>query len=404
MDFINLPPEMDNDSINAVLRALTADGQVARFVGGCVRDAILNRKLVDIDLATPDSPQKVIELLQRARIKSVPTGIEHGTISAIAGSKAYQITTLRRDVETDGRRATVAFTDDWAMDAARRDFTMNAIYCDGAGHLFDPLGTGIEDAKAGRVRFVGRAADRIAEDNLRILRFFRFYAHYGKMDLDNAELAACRAAAPNIQKLSGERVRDEFFKLLTTRNIAQVLQLMLDYDVLPQIITARQFTIINSLAGLELHADPVRRLSALMIENHLKPADLAMRFKLSNDQKDRLQFLQQNFPVRPIPSSTREWREIIYFSGQDRAVDLAYLWTAEGLWDEHKFAGNLQAALEWQERRLPITGADLIALGIPQGPKLGEYLSAVEGWWIEGDFSAGREQCLARLRQLAGLA
>lgn len=270
MDFINLPPEMDNDSINAVLRALTADGQVARFVGGCVRDAILNRKLVDIDLATPDSPQKVIELLQRARIKSVPTGIEHGTISAIAGSKAYQITTLRRDVETDGRRATVAFTDDWAMDAARRDFTMNAIYCDGAGHLFDPLGTGIEDAKAGRVRFVGRAADRIAEDNLRILRFFRFYAHYGKMDLDNAELAACRAAAPNIQKLSGERVRDEFFKLLTTRNIAQVLQLMLDYDVLPQIITARQFTIINSLAGLELHADPVRRLSALMIENQAR--------------------------------------------------------------------------------------------------------------------------------------
>ncbi|TAH34752.1 MAG: CCA tRNA nucleotidyltransferase [Alphaproteobacteria bacterium] len=400
---INLPSEMNNDSITAVLRALTADGQIVRFVGGCVRDAILNRPLADIDLATPDVPQKVIELLQRAHIKFVPTGIDHGTITAISGAKAYQVTTLRRDIETDGRHATVTFTDNWAEDAARRDFTMNAIYCDGAGHLFDPLGAGIEDARAGRVRFVGNAADRIGEDYLRILRFFRFYAHYGQMDLNRSELEACRSAAAHLQRLSAERVRDEFLKLLAARQAARILQLMLDYDVLPQIISAAQFAMINSLAGLEMHSDAVRRLAALMIENHLNADDLAARFKLSNEQKERLEFLQRGFAARTTPTP-QEWQKIIYYAGQSRAVDLAYLWAAEGLWEDYKFAENLQLALQWQDRRLPVGGEDLIALGIPQGPKLGEYLAAVESWWVEGNFSAGREQCLAHLRQLAGLA
>src|SRR5713226_4802519 len=192
----------------AVLAALGAGGAVVRFVGGCVRDALLGRAIGDIDIATPDLPETVLTLLEAASIKAVPTGIAHGTITAVVPPRHFEITSLRRDVETFGRHARVAFTDDWAADAARRDFTMNALFLDAEGQVFDPVG-GLEDLRAGRVRFVGDAEARIREDVLRLLRFYRFHAHYGRGEADEAARAACRALAHLLPGLSGDRIAAE---------------------------------------------------------------------------------------------------------------------------------------------------------------------------------------------------
>ena len=197
----------------AVVAALSAAGAEVRFVGGCVRDALAGRRVKDVDLATTDRPERVIELLQAAGLKAVPTGLDHGTVTAIAGHRPFEITTLREDVETDGRRARVAFTDDWQADAARRDLTFNAMSCSPEGDLFDPFG-GRADLAAGRGRFVGDPRARIQEDYLRLLRFFRFQAHYGRVPPEPATLAVLRDLAPQLASLSGERLRSELLRLL----------------------------------------------------------------------------------------------------------------------------------------------------------------------------------------------
>src|SRR6202043_3407136 len=206
-------PWMGEAATRAVLRALGAEGGAARFVGGCVRDALLGRAIGDIDIATPLAPEEVMRRLEAAAIKAVPTGIAHGTVTAVVPPRHFEITTLRRDVETFGRHARVAFTDDLAADAARRDFTMNALFLDADGNLFDPMG-GLPDLRAGRVRFVGNAETRIREDVLRLLRFYRFHAHYGSGEADTAARAACRDLAHLLPTLSGERVAAETLKLL----------------------------------------------------------------------------------------------------------------------------------------------------------------------------------------------
>ncbi|MFQ5959208.1 MAG: CCA tRNA nucleotidyltransferase, partial [Alphaproteobacteria bacterium] len=215
----------------AVVDALRAQGAEVRFVGGCVRDAVAGRKVTDVDIATPDPPETVIRLLEAAGIRVVPTGIKHGTVTAVVARRPFEITTLRRDVETYGRHAKVAFTDDWTADAARRDFTINALFCAPDGTLYDPFG-GLDDLRAGRVRFVGDAVQRIREDVLRLLRFFRFYAHYGRPPPDAEALAACRAMALALPSLSGERVCAELLRLLAADDPAAVLELMIEADVL----------------------------------------------------------------------------------------------------------------------------------------------------------------------------
>ncbi|MEE8534186.1 MAG: CCA tRNA nucleotidyltransferase, partial [Alphaproteobacteria bacterium] len=222
---------MKAPATRAVVDALTADSAEVRFVGGCVRDAVAGRKVTDVDIATPDPPETVTRLLEAAGIRVVPTGIAHGTVTAVIRHRHFEITTLRRDVETYGRRAKVAFTDDWTADAARRDFTINALFCDPDGTLYDPFG-GIDDLDAGRVRFVGDAVKRIKEDVLRLLRFFRFYAHYGRPPPDAEALAACRAMARALPGLSGERVSAELLRLLAAPDPAAVLALMIEAEVL----------------------------------------------------------------------------------------------------------------------------------------------------------------------------
>src|SRR5215469_14329244 len=267
-------PWMTEPATRDVLAALAVGGAEARFVGGSVRDALLGREIEDIDIATPALPEQVIELLQKRGIKVVPTGLAHGTVTAIAGSpeRHFEITTLRRDVETYGRRARVAFDADWAADAARRDFTINAIFLDPDGTLHDPVG-GLADLRAHRVRFVGDPATRIAEDVLRILRYYRFEARFGTGEGDPGARAACRAAASLLPNLSAERVVQELVRLLETPDPVPALQMMQQDGVLTMIRPeARRLDRLRQMIVVEPEADPLRRLAAQIDVDNEEPA------------------------------------------------------------------------------------------------------------------------------------
>src|SRR5262249_44306607 len=261
----------------AVLATLASGGVEARFVGGSVRDALLGRPIGDIDIATPAPPERVIELLEKSGIKVIPTGVAHGTVTAVVPPRHFEITTLRRDVETYGRRARVAFDADWAADAARRDFTINAIFLTPDGTIRDPVG-GLADLRACRVRFVGDPATRIAEDVLRLLRYYRFEARFGTGIGDPEARAACRAAAYLLPRVSGERVAQEFVKLLETPHPTEVLQMMQDDGVLAVVLPeARRLDRLQRLIEIEPESDPLLRLAALVEVDAEGTAALAAR-------------------------------------------------------------------------------------------------------------------------------
>ena len=392
----------------AVLDALESTGAQVRFVGGCVRDALLGRPVQDIDIATDAVPDKVIQALEDASIKVVPTGLSHGTVTAVAGSRPFEVTTLRRDEETDGRRATVAFTDNWEEDAARRDFTMNAMSLSRDGELFDPFG-GESDLRAGHVRFVGPPEDRIREDVLRILRFFRFHAHYGRGTLDPDALAACRALANLLPRLSAERVWTELRRLLAAADPADVLAAMQQAGVLPVVLPEgvaieRFRRLINAEAAAadtlpELaRPDPVRRFAVLLDTDETGADAAARRLKLSTADRDRMTDLAATWTSPPDVSTDAAVRHALYRMGSDRFVDAALAqWPATG--SAEPWMGALTLAAHWDPPRFPLSGKDVTALGVEPGPHVGRALRAVENWWTEGDFQADREACLARLRQ-----
>ncbi len=390
----------------AVMGALMARGACARFVGGCVRDALLGRPVADIDIAVPLPPESVIALLEEAGMRAVPTGIEHGTVTAVVGRAHFEITSLRRDVETDGRHARVAFTDDWEADARRRDFTINAVFCAPDGVLYDPCG-GLKDLKAGRVRFVGDPCLRIREDVLRILRFFRFHAWYGKA-ADAAALAACREAAPALAGLAAERVWHELGRLLLAPDPLPALMLMRENGVLPHVLPeARDLARLGALVRVEEEAgesDALRRLAAVLGAGGgdvaKEAAAVAERLKLSNAERGRLGALAAPPLALAAGSDRRAWRRALYVLGRDHFADLVFLEWA-GTPAEASFAGMLALAQEWTIPALPLTGRDVLGLGVPAGKRVGELLAQVEAWWIEGDFAAGRDACLAKLKELA---
>jgi poly(A) polymerase len=392
-----------------VLDALTADGRPARFVGGCVRDALLGCTVSgrELDLATPEPPERILELLQRRGIRAVLTGIEHGTVTAILSGQHFEITTLRRDVATDGRHAEVAFTDDFEIDAARRDFTINAMSCDRDGRLFDYFG-GRADLGAGRVRFVGEATRRIAEDYLRILRFFRFFAHYGRSPADVAALSACSAAAPEIARLSGERIQTEMLKLLGAQDPLPTLELMAGACVLGQVVpTPVALERLARLIRLVPDADPLLRLGALL-RPPPAPADAATktgdRWHLSRRNAERLQWLIWD-ELPQLRSSPAGRRRQLYRLGAGRYADLLCMAAAEMEGDAARPLGHgLAAARKWRQPTLPISGDDLLALGLPAGPPLGALLRSVESWWERRDFQPDRAACLARAREMLATA
>jgi poly(A) polymerase len=387
-----IPPQgwMREKACRAVLAALAGpkDGD-ARFVGGAVRDAILKRPVIDIDIATPLHPNEVTRRLEVAGIKVVPTGIDHGTVTAITAKRAFEITTLRRDIATDGRHATVDFTADWAEDAGRRDFTMNALFLDGSGQIYDYVG-GLKDAKAGRVRFVGDPATRIHEDVLRLLRFYRFVAHYGKTAPDAKARAACRNAAPLLPTLSAERVAAELLKLLKARDPLPALRLMQKDGVLKVLLPeAKHLDALRRLVGIEPAPDPIRRLAALIG----RAGDgVATRLKLSHRQREGLAALTS---TPDFKGGAAAQRVLLYRLGSDLYRDSVLLAAARGKVAVPKKL--LALAKGWKPVVFPLKGRDLAAAGVAPGPELGKLLAALEAWWIAGDFRASRKACLAEM-------
>jgi poly(A) polymerase len=396
------------------IAALTAQGAEVRFVGGCVRDALLGRAVKDVDIATHDAPEIVLALLAAAGIEAIPTGIAHGTVTAVIGADHFEITTLRRDVETDGRRAKVAFTDDWAEDAARRDLTINAIFASPDGVLFDPFG-GVEDLGAGRIRFVGEARTRIQEDVLRLLRFFRFYVHYGKPPMDDDARAACRELAPLLPTLSGERVAAETLKLLSAADPAPTVALMQEDGVvghfLPEAGDVAVLRALVTVEGLSLGSDPWRRLASLIDPAHGEQGarSVAERWHLSNQERVRLIQLAGTGPEIDAETAEAARRLLLYRLGAAAFRDLTLLAWARSIAAQgpssrraaEAWQAHLAAAAAWQPLSLPVKGKDALALGLLEGPEIGRLMASLEAWWIEKDFRPDRAACLEKLEALA---
>jgi poly(A) polymerase len=397
---IEPPSWMTEPATGAVLAALSAHGAGVRFVGGCVRDTLLGRATRDIDIATQDPPERVIELLRAAAIKAVPTGLAHGTVTAVVPPRHFEITTLRHDVETFGRHARVAFTDDWAADAARRDFTMNALFLDASGRVFDPVG-GLADLHAGRVRFVGDAVTRIREDVLRLLRFYRFHAHYGRGAADAIARRACGALAHLLPGLSGERVASELLKLLLAPDPTATIDMMAADGVLAALLPdGANRERLAGLVRIEAEPDALRRLAALLPADVAAVREVAVRLRLPNADRDRLVLLAAPpFPVDLAGDEVAQRRALRHL-GLARYADLVLLHAAET-----GTADAAQALLDAAPRRLPpalpVRGGDVTRLGVPPGPRVGALLALVAEWWEARDFRPDRAACLARLAELA---
>ena len=391
-------PWMDTPQVRVLFDSLERAGVVARFVGGCVRDAVLKRPMddIDIDLAVDKPPETIMRALASANLKSVPIGLKHGTVTAVVAGKPFELTTLRRDVETDGRRAVVAFTDDWLEDANRRDFTFNALYADRDGTLYDPF-DGRSDLAAGRVRFIGEADIRIAEDRLRVLRFFRFHAWYGRLPLDELSFEACRRNAGVLGGLSGERVAKELLRLLQALAPADALQAMAEAGALdhwlPEFVGVAR---LKALIAREDAPDPLRRLAAILPSDADATA-IGKRLKLSTQQALRLEVMLAPAPVIDVAGGLKAWRAGIYGLGNNLYADrLLLALEAPGDW-----RAALALARSWTSPELPVSGGDALKLGLKPGPHVGALIEAVERWWIDGDFAADRAGCLAELARLA---
>jgi poly(A) polymerase len=379
------PAFLSEPALAAVLAALPE----ARVVGGAVRDTLAGRSVTEVDLATPRVPEAVTETLRAAGIRAVPTGLEHGTVTAVVDSRGFEVTTLRRDVETDGRHAVVAFTDDWRADAARRDFTINAMSMTRDGKVFDYFG-GIADLQVGIVRFVGDPAVRISEDYLRILRFFRFFARYASGLPDTAAIAAIRDSVSGLAGLSIERVWSELSRILSAPDPRAAIACMDDLGVLRAVLP--EGTDPSSLARLVeagARPDPVLRLSALLTGD---AALAAARLRLSGADRDRLLALRSG-PVPRTDDDDAALRRLLADAEPGLLVDRAWL------------AGG--GAPEWAVLRqrlraetppvFPLEGRDVLALGEREGPRVGVLLRAVRQWWLDGGCIAGRDACLAEL-------
>jgi len=377
--------------LQQIFATIVAAGGEARVAGGAVRNALFKVPVADVDLAATLPPERVMEVCKAAGMGVHPTGIEHGTVTVVAQHRPYEVTTLRHDVETDGRRARVAFHDDWQRDAARRDFTMNALYCDARGKIYD-FTDGYRDILRNRIDFVGVPSQRIEEDHLRILRFFRFHAQFGKGEPDRAGLIACKRYARSLAGLSAERIRQEMKKLIIAPGAVATLKIMAREGILKNIIPyTEQWRVLGRLPP-----DPVLRLAVLAA----KPAALKDKLRLSNNDAGRI---EEMLPVTPPTPELkpREQRVALYRMGTEvwrDAVRLAWARSKAPL-DDAKWKRLLRLVDRWPIPSLPVTGKDLLAAGLKAGPELGETLRRLEEGWIHADFKPGRDALLKQIER-----
>jgi len=384
------PAFLSDPALQAVLAALPA----ARLVGGCVRDALAGRPVADVDLATPSPPDAVTQALQAAGLRAVPTGLDHGTVTAVSGGRGFEVTTLRRDQATDGRHAQVAWTTDWQEDAARRDFTMNAMSMLPDGAVFDYF-DGVADLRAGRVQFVGDPAARIAEDYLRILRFFRFHARYGRGDPDPAALAALRDGVPGLARLSPERVWSEIKRILATPDPTGAMRLMAGLGILAAILPGpHDLGRLDRLVHLGGPADPVLRLAALTSDAVL---DLAARLRMSVAERERLIAMAGPPPAPGMDDDAL--RRLLADAPPGALTDRAWL-----VGDAVPGWNAVRARIAALPRPVfPLEGRDALALGLSPGPAVGELLRDMRAWWLDGGCRANAAACRAELaRRVAG--
>ena len=384
--------------LRAVFDTISRAGGEARLVGGCVRNALLGEAVEDIDISTNLIPEQVKKAANDAGLKFVATGIEHGTVTVVGDGSGFEVTTLRHDVETDGRKAVVKYTDDWSADAARRDFTLNALYCSDDGEVLDPLG-GFADLESRTIRFVGDPEARIREDYLRILRFFRFISQYGRGETDVEGLAACARLKDGLQQLSRERIGQEFRKLLGGVRASEVAALMNRTGVSRRLfgvdLSDSVLASVNEKAKtLGVSADYTTLLTAAL---PLPAEELSSLLRLSNSQTGRLNALQLATSPTPVLSDI-ERKMVLYRMGAEtwsRAVLLAWANLGSGAVEDWKEL--LELPETWQQPVFPITGEDVLAAGVKEGPEVGKTLKSLEDWWLAGGFTAGREELLARL-------
>ncbi|MGB5076443.1 MAG: CCA tRNA nucleotidyltransferase [Sphingorhabdus sp.] len=373
----------DAAGLQRVVLALKDGNGGPRIVGGAVRDTLLGLDVTDVDLATMLPPEIVVDRLVAAGIKAVPTGIDHGTITAIAEGRSYEITTLRSDVTTDGRRATVAFAKDWREDAARRDFTINALYADPvSGEIFDYV-NGLDDLNSGVIKFIGDAEQRIAEDYLRILRFFRFLARFGHGEVDPVALRACANAAHGLTALSRERIAQEIVKIMSLSNPVDVVAMMAENGIFAPFLPELSGNAANDLSRLVNRekqlgrpASLTARLLTLLPKNAVMVDKVAARLKLSNR-------LRENLAARleaPLPTPANI-RALAYHAGIDCAYDAALLYA-----DEEDLQECLAMLESWTVPKFPIKGGDLIKMGLPIGPRVAKTLQLLESRWVNESF------------------
>jgi len=402
-------------ALTRVFDLLNADGGEVRVVGGAVRNSLMGLAVADIDMATTLLPENVVARAKSAGIKSVPTGIEHGTVTLVVEGVPYEVTTLRRDVETDGRRAEVAFGTDWTVDAERRDLTINALYANAKGEVIDLVG-GLADIEKRNIRFIGNAAERVAEDYLRVLRFFRFFAHYGSGRPDADGLRACAQARSKLSGLSAERVWSELKKLLSAEDPGRALLWMRTSGVLTEILPESEKWGIDAVPGLVSaeqtfgwQPDPLLRLAAMIPPDAERLEAMAKRLRLSKTEAATFSAWTKA-PRLPAVIADTAFDRLLYrhgASGLGTSLRLALASSRQKsesdpaqLPETARLRRLLTRAEKWQKPVFPLTGADVLAVGIPAGPRVGEILGQLEDTWVDGNFNADRATLVARLQAM----
>ena len=405
-NYIDINKLIKSKNVLKLFNIVDEHGGALRFVGGAVRDTLAGLEGFDLDLATDLSPDELVEACEDNGLKTIPLGIKYGTVGVMIDDKVLEVTSLRKDIKTDGRHAEVEFTTDWEIDAGRRDLTINAVYADERGNVFDYY-NGIDDLEKGIVRFIGNPSQRIKEDYLRILRFFRFYSIFAKTPIDKKALLACKENSEGLQELSMERIRDELCKILVTPKAAETIKIMADNEILSYILPVPKDENIKCLDFLDkqinqgnLPKNAIARLFILFNPDEAFANNIAVRMKFSKKQKqDFVDLARVSVPLRDF-EVIRCLNRIIYTYGKDFARNK--LMIAQALQKQilPDFQQILKFILDFEKPKFPLRGQDIINAGIQGSPHIGQVLSNLEDMWIESGFSLSKQDLLERLQQL----